>query len=46
MIFGPIADAVNEKLATDLPNDFIIASRWRRRRFSFPGVNIQTHTCV
>ncbi|XP_075885423.1 tight junction protein ZO-2a isoform X2 [Nelusetta ayraudi] len=25
VIFGPISDAVNEKLATDMPNDFIIA---------------------
>ncbi|CAL9683227.1 unnamed protein product [Knipowitschia caucasica] len=25
VIFGPIADAVNEKLATDLPNEFVIA---------------------
>lgn len=27
VIFGPISDAVNEKLATDLPNDFIVASK-------------------
>lgn len=27
MIFGPISDAVNEKLATDMPDDFIIASK-------------------
>lgn len=27
MIFGPISDAVNEKLANDMPNEFILASK-------------------
>lgn len=27
VLFGPISDAVNEKLATDMPNDFVIASK-------------------
>lgn len=27
VIFGPISDAVNEKLANDLPNDFVVASK-------------------
>lgn len=27
VIFGPISDAVNEKLAADMPNEFIIASK-------------------
>ena len=27
MIFGPIADAVNEKLANDIPSEFVIASK-------------------
>lgn len=28
VIFGPIADAVNDKLATDLPNEFVLASEY------------------
>lgn len=28
VIFGPISDAVNDKLASDMPNDFVIASKW------------------
>lgn len=28
VVFGPISDAVNEKLANDMPNDFVIASKW------------------
>lgn len=28
VIFGPISDAVNEKLANDMPDDFVIASKW------------------
>lgn len=27
VIFGPISDAVNEKLATDMPNEFVVASK-------------------
>lgn len=27
VIFGPISDAVNEKLAADMPNEFVIASK-------------------
>lgn len=27
VIFGPISDAVNEKLANDLPDDFVVASK-------------------
>lgn len=27
VLFGPISDAVNEKLSTDMPNDFVIASK-------------------
>lgn len=29
VIFGPISDVVNEKLANDLPNEFVIASKYR-----------------
>ena len=31
VIFGPIADAVNEKLAADLPNEFVLASKYLYR---------------
>lgn len=27
VIFGPISDAVNDKLAADMPNEFIVASK-------------------
>ena len=27
VIFGPISDAVNEKLSTDMPDEFVIASK-------------------
>lgn len=27
MIFGPISDAANEKLANDMPEEFVIASK-------------------
>lgn len=27
MIFGPISDAVNEKLDNDMPSEFVIASK-------------------
>ena len=27
VIFGPISDAVNEKLANDLPSEFVVASK-------------------
>lgn len=30
MIFGPISDAVNEKLGNDMPDDFVVASKCLR----------------
>lgn len=27
VIFGPISDAVNEKLANDMPNEYVVASK-------------------
>lgn len=29
VLFGPIADAASEKLATELPEEFVIASEYR-----------------
>lgn len=31
VIFGPISDVVNEKLATELPDQFVIASKYHGR---------------
>lgn len=35
VVFGPIADAVNEKLANDLPEEFVIASEYGAPNFCF-----------